>query len=156
MAAMLTHAASAPVATAARAVSESSCSGLRFHREPEHQRGGFPLCAQFVQGERAAAFSLRQRRQSSAVSKRSLAKRVVSASASSGVPAVQAAAASGWKGAKLKPLGYSVLAGLLIWLIPAPAGVSAQAWHLLAVGTIVGIITNVRPRPVDPIPNRFP
>jgi hypothetical protein len=59
---------------------------------------------------------------------------------------VQAAAPAEWKGAKLKPLGYSVLAGLIIWCIPAPAGVTAQAWHLLAVfvGTIVGIITNVR------------
>jgi hypothetical protein len=42
-----------------------------------------------------------------------------------------------------------VLAGLIIWCIPAPVGVTAQAWHLLAVfvGTIVGIITNVRLTP---------
>ena len=159
MAAMMTHVASAPVAsrvaatnpktTTARASSVSTAS-LRTNAAASRS-------AQFFQGERAAAFSLRQRQQSPAVSKRAFAKRVVSASASSGVPAVQAAAASEWKGAKLKPLGYSVLAGLLIWLIPAPAGVSAQAWHLLAVfvGTIVGIITNVRPRPVDPIPIGF-
>ena len=52
-----------------------------------------------------------------------------------------------WKGAKLKPLGYSVLAGLVVALIPTPAGVTAQAWGLLAVfvGTIVGIITNPLP-----------
>ena len=52
-----------------------------------------------------------------------------------------------WKGAKLKPLGYSVLAGLVVALIPTPAGVTAQAWSLLAVfvGTIVGIITNPLP-----------
>ena len=58
-----------------------------------------------------------------------------------------------WKGAKLKPLGYSVLAGLIIWCIPAPVGVTAQAWHLLAVfvGTIVGISTNVRTRLSPPI-----
>ena len=148
---MMTHVASAPVAsrvaatnpktTTARASSVSTAS-LRTNAAASRS-------AQFFQGERAAAFSLRQRQQSPAVSKRAFAKRVVSASASSGVPAVQAAAASEWKGAKLKPLGYSVLAGLLIWLIPAPAGVTAQAWHLLAVfvGTIVGIITNVRPRP---------
>ena len=154
---MMTHVASAPVAsrvaatnpktTTARASSVSTAS-LRTNAAASRS-------AQFFQGERAAAFSLRQRQQSPAVSKRAFAKRVVSASASSGVPAVQAAAASEWKGAKLKPLGYSVLAGLLIWLIPAPAGVTAQAWHLLAVfvGTIVGIITNVRPRPPDrPIP----
>ena len=76
---------------------------------------------------------------------------VTRASASSSAPVVRAGADGGalanWKGAKLKPLGYSVLAGLLIWLIPAPAGVSAKAWHLLAVfvGTIVGIITNPLP-----------
>ncbi|CAL51665.1 Sodium/sulphate symporter [Ostreococcus tauri] len=52
-----------------------------------------------------------------------------------------------WKGAKLKPLGYSVLAGLLIYLIPTPAGVTVKAWNLLAVfvATIVGIITNPLP-----------
>jgi hypothetical protein len=55
----------------------------------------------------------------------------------------------------LKPLGYSVLAGMIIWCIPAPAGVTAQAWHLLAVfvGTIVGIITNVRHPPRTTIEN---
>jgi hypothetical protein len=80
------------------------------------------------------------------VSRRSVGKRQVAASASVPAPVVQAAAPAEWKGAKLKPLGYSVLAGLIIWCIPAPAGVTAQAWHLLAVfvGTIVGIITNVR------------
>ena len=56
-------------------------------------------------------------------------------------------ALANWKGAKLKPLGYSVLAGLLIYLIPAPVGVSAKAWSLLSVfvATIVGIITNPLP-----------
>ena len=157
MAAMLTHAASAPVATAARAINPKSTVRGSVSTASLSTNAAASRSAQFVQGERAAAFSLRQRRQSSAVSKRSLAKRVVSASASSGVPAVQAAAAS-MEGREARPLGYSVLAGLLIWLIPAPAGVSAQAWHLLAVfvGTIVGIITNVRPRPVDPIPIVFP
>ena len=65
-------------------------------------------------------------------------------------PVVRSAASdvlANWKGAKLKPLGYSVLSGLLLWLIPAPAGVTTQAWHLLAVfvATIVGIITNPLP-----------
>ena len=86
----------------------------------------------------------------SPVSRRATANRQVTASAS--VPVVQAAdvpAKAEWKGAKLKPLGYSVLAGLIIWCIPAPVGGTAQAWHLLAVfvGTIVGIITNVRLTP---------
>ncbi len=51
------------------------------------------------------------------------------------------------KGANAKNLGYSVLAGLLLWICPAPAGVTAQAWHLFAVfvATIVGIITQPLP-----------
>ena len=51
------------------------------------------------------------------------------------------------KGANAKNLGYSFLAGLLIWICPAPTGVTTQAWHLLAVfvGTIVGIITQPLP-----------
>jgi hypothetical protein len=42
-----------------------------------------------------------------------------------------------------------VLAGVFIWLLPPPVGVSLKAWHLLAhfIGTIVGIITSVRARP---------
>jgi hypothetical protein len=53
------------------------------------------------------------------------------------------------KGVDLKALLYSVLAGVVIWLIPAPVGVSIKAWHLLAhfVATIVGIITSVRVAP---------
>lgn len=37
--------------------------------------------------------------------------------------------------------------GVLLWFLPAPAGVTAKAWHLLAVfvGTIVGIITTPLP-----------
>jgi|TARA_B110000003_G_scaffold204937_1_gene203776 anion transporter len=56
-------------------------------------------------------------------------------------------ALANWKGAKLKPLGYSILSGLILYLIPAPAGVTTQAWNLLAVfvATIVGIITNPLP-----------
>ena len=50
------------------------------------------------------------------------------------------------KGVDLKALSFSVLAGVIIWLLPAPVGVSLKAWHLLAhfVATIVGIITSVR------------
>ena len=70
------------------------------------------------------------------------------ASASS-APVVLAAAAppkAAPRGADMKALGYSVLAGVVIWLLPAPAGVTLKAWHLLAhfVATIVGIITSVR------------
>ena len=66
-------------------------------------------------------------------------------------PTVYAAAASEpegftW-GANMKTLGISVGLGVLVWFLPAPTGVSAQAWHLLAifVSTIVGIITTPLP-----------
>jgi hypothetical protein len=63
---------------------------------------------------------------------------------------VQAAAVEPEKfkwGANMKNLGISVACGLLVWFLPAPAGVSAQAWHLLAIfiSTIVGIITTPLP-----------
>jgi hypothetical protein len=101
--------------------------------------------ARFQRGDPAASSVLRQRHVCTSISQRACGKRVVSASATPAT--VKAAAPAEWKGAKLKPLGFSVLAGLIIWLIPAPVGVTAQAWHLLAVfvGTIVGIITNVSP-----------
>ncbi|KAH7665560.1 Solute carrier family 13 protein [Dioscorea alata] len=52
-----------------------------------------------------------------------------------------------WQGAALKPLAASILTGVLLWLIPAPSGVSSNAWHLLAIflATIVGIITQPLP-----------
>jgi len=67
------------------------------------------------------------------------------------------------KGVDLKALSFSVLAGVIIWLLPAPVGVSLKAWHLLAhfVATIVGIITSVRAtawerRRLEPNPTRWP
>jgi hypothetical protein len=68
---------------------------------------------------------------------------VVAAAAPPPVPAAKPAAP---RGADMKALSYSVLAGVVIWLLPAPVGVSLKAWHLLAhfVATIVGIITSVR------------
>jgi anion transporter len=50
-------------------------------------------------------------------------------------------------GADMKTLGLSVGIGALIWFVPPPAGVTLQAWHLLAVfvGTIVSIITTPLP-----------
>jgi di/tricarboxylate transporter len=47
----------------------------------------------------------------------------------------------------MKSLGISVAVGLITWFLPSPAGVTAQAWHLLAIflGTIVGIITKPLP-----------
>ncbi len=70
--------------------------------------------------------------------------------ASSNGPIVAASAtpakAAAPRGADMKALSYSVLAGVVIWLLPAPVGVTLKAWHLLAhfVATIVGIITSVR------------
>jgi len=49
---------------------------------------------------------------------------------------------------KLLPTAVAVACTLMIWfVIPAPAGVSLNAWHLFAlfVGTIVGIISNAMP-----------
>ena len=50
-------------------------------------------------------------------------------------------------GADMKNLGIAVGIATVLWFIPPPSGVTAQAWHLLAVfiGTIVGIITKPLP-----------
>lgn len=67
---------------------------------------------------------------------------------SASVPAAKSkhsATISGWSEA----LGLSIvlLAGIVIWLIPSPAGVQPRAWHLLAifVATIIGIIAKPLP-----------
>ena len=72
---------------------------------------------------------------------------------SSSQPIVAAASApstepSGFKwGADMKTLGIAVGLALAVWFIPPPSGVTAEAWHLLAIflGTIVGIITKPLP-----------
>jgi len=61
--------------------------------------------------------------------------------ASASTPAVSAASAtppSTWKGADLKKLAACVLTAAIVWVIPPPAGITKQAWHLLAIflGTI--------------------
>ncbi len=51
-------------------------------------------------------------------------------------------------GFKAVPMGIAVAIGLLIWFaVPVPAGVTADAWHLLAlfVGTIAAIIGKAMP-----------
>ena len=50
-------------------------------------------------------------------------------------------------GADLKKLGTCVAIGVALWAVPAPAGVSLQAWHLLSIfiATIAGIITTPLP-----------
>lgn len=56
-----------------------------------------------------------------------------------------------WKGAKPIPFLISASIGLEIWMIPAPAGLTAQAWHLFAIFLfiITGLVT--RPLPVGPL-----
>ncbi|KAJ0982328.1 hypothetical protein J5N97_010583 [Dioscorea zingiberensis] len=70
-----------------------------------------------------------------------------SAAAASGPPSPPAAAPAPWQGAALKPLAASILTGVILWFVPAPSGVSSNAWHLLAIflATIVGIITQPLP-----------
>jgi len=62
-------------------------------------------------------------------------------------PAPPAPPAQPWQGAALKPLAASIATGVIIWLVPAPAGVTKNAWQLLAIflATIVGIITQPLP-----------
>ncbi|MCD7470939.1 dityrosine synthesis enzyme [Datura stramonium] len=52
-----------------------------------------------------------------------------------------------WQGAAIKPLIASIATGVILWLVPAPAGVTRNAWQLLAIflATIVGIITQPLP-----------
>lgn len=52
-----------------------------------------------------------------------------------------------WQGAAMKPLAASIAVGVLVWLIPVPAGVTRNAWQLLAIflATVVGIITQPLP-----------
>lgn len=52
-----------------------------------------------------------------------------------------------WQGAALKPLAAAIATGVILWFVPQPAGVSRNAWQLLAIflATIVGIITQPLP-----------
>jgi hypothetical protein len=52
-----------------------------------------------------------------------------------------------WQGASLKPLAASLAVGIILWFVPAPTGVTKNAWQLLAIflATIVGIITQPLP-----------
>ncbi len=62
--------------------------------------------------------------------------------------AAPAAAPAPFKwGANMKDLGISIAIAVVMWFMPAPAGVTLKAWHLLSVfvGTIVGIITTPLP-----------
>ncbi|OVA10439.1 Sodium/sulfate symporter [Macleaya cordata] len=69
-----------------------------------------------------------------------------SASSSSSSPTA-ITTAEPWKGAAMKPLLASIATGVILWLVPVPAGVTKNAWQLLAIflATIVGIITQPLP-----------
>ncbi|TKY67402.1 Dicarboxylate transporter 1 [Spatholobus suberectus] len=71
----------------------------------------------------------------------------VRASAASASVTPSPAPAQPWQGAAIKPLLASIATGVLLWFSPVPAGVSRNAWQLLAIflGTIVGIITQPLP-----------
>lgn len=73
----------------------------------------------------------------------------VRASGASPTPAASPAAAPSepWKGAAMKPLFASIATGVILWFVPVPAGVTKNAWQLLAIflATIVGIITQPLP-----------
>ncbi|PIN12358.1 hypothetical protein CDL12_15036 [Handroanthus impetiginosus] len=72
---------------------------------------------------------------------------VASASASSAPAASPAPQQQSWQGAAMKPLIASIAMGVILWFIPAPDGVSRNAWQLLSIflATIVGIITQPLP-----------
>ncbi|GLI68524.1 hypothetical protein VaNZ11_012971 [Volvox africanus] len=74
-------------------------------------------------------------------------RRSLSVTASAATPAPAPAKPAFKWGANMKDLGICVGIAALLWFIPPPAGVTAKAWHLLAVfiGTIVGIITTPLP-----------
>ncbi|XP_049379251.1 dicarboxylate transporter 1, chloroplastic [Solanum stenotomum] len=78
-------------------------------------------------------------------SRRIIVKTSASASASS--PAIVPQQQPPWQGAAMKPLIASIATGVILWFIPAPAGVTKNAWQLLAIflATIVGIITQPLP-----------
>ncbi|XP_074578549.1 dicarboxylate transporter 1, chloroplastic-like [Curcuma longa] len=75
-----------------------------------------------------------------------LAPVCASAAAPAAVPS-PAPAPAPWQGAALKPLAASIATGVILWFVPCPAGVSRNAWQLLAIflATIVGIITQPLP-----------
>lgn len=52
-----------------------------------------------------------------------------------------------FKGANPIPLLIAIVAGILVWIIPEPAGIEPKAWQLLAifVGLIVGLIGKALP-----------
>ncbi|CAK9140724.1 unnamed protein product [Ilex paraguariensis] len=71
----------------------------------------------------------------------------VKASAAGGAATAAPQAPQPWQGAAMQPLLASIATGVILWLIPAPAGVTRNAWQLLSIflATIIGIITQPLP-----------
>ena len=74
-------------------------------------------------------------------------KATVSGAATSAKPPPPVPASPPWQGAAIKPLLASIATGIILWFVPVPAGVTRNAWQLLAIflATIVGIITQPLP-----------
>ncbi|PKA49852.1 Dicarboxylate transporter 1, chloroplastic [Apostasia shenzhenica] len=113
----------------------SPCSPSRSHLSCRSS-SRFSSSSNFLLKHLADTFSSKPHARSSRISADSGA--AVSASGKQSEP---------WHGAALKPLAASIATGVLLWLIPAPSGVSRNAWQLLAIflATIVGIITQPLP-----------
>ncbi|CAJ1379713.1 unnamed protein product [Effrenium voratum] len=76
--------------------------------------------------------------------------RAADAGAAPAPPAPPAAPRGGQRGAKLVPTAITVGIGLFIrFVLPVPAGLSGQAWSILAlfVATVAGIVTQPLPAP---------
>lgn len=74
----------------------------------------------------------------------------MAAAAENGGEVGETKASAPWKGAKAKPLAICLALGFFIrFVIPVPAGVTAQAWSMLSifVATICGIVTGPLPPP---------
>lgn len=123
---LLTHSPPPPQALASRSVSSLSSSPAPCPK---------PL------------LRLRLRRVPISTTIRSAAASAAPSAGGGGGGAVAPAPAERWQGAALKPLAASIATGVVLWLVPAPAGVPRNAWQLLAIflATIVGIITQPLP-----------
>ncbi|KAL9273472.1 Dicarboxylate transporter 1, chloroplastic-like protein [Drosera capensis] len=71
---------------------------------------------------------------------------VIRASAAAS-PSVGPPAKPALQGAALKPLLASLVTGIVLWLVPTPAGLTRPAWQLLSIflATIIAIITQPLP-----------
>lgn len=93
---------------------------------------------------------MRQRLISSKTGSNNRGLTITASAAAASVPAAPAPAPpppQPWQGADIKSLLISIATGVAIWFIPAPSGVSKNAWQLLSIflATIVGIITQPLP-----------